>query len=67
MKYCRCGALRGALHPTIAASRHRCCQGFPTIKLFTPDGGAPTDYQGPREAKALANAAVGALLNSHGS
>lgn len=40
-----------------------CCamlQGFPTIKLFTPGSATPTDYQGPREAKALANTAVGA-------
>lgn len=35
-------------------------QGFPTIKLFTPGSSSPTDYQGPRTAKALADAAVGA-------
>ena len=35
-------------------------QGFPTIKLFTPGSSSPTDYQGPRSAKALADAAVGA-------
>ncbi|KAL4420014.1 hypothetical protein ABPG75_007112 [Micractinium tetrahymenae] len=40
-------------------------QGFPTIKLFTPGSAAPTDYQGLREAKALANAAVGLLTGKH--
>ncbi|KAL4419270.1 hypothetical protein ABPG77_004828 [Micractinium sp. CCAP 211/92] len=40
-------------------------QGFPTIKLFTPGSATPTDYQGPREAKALANTAVGLLTGKH--
>ena len=35
-------------------------QGFPTIKIFSPGSKTPTDYQGERSAKALANAAVGA-------
>ncbi|PSC75196.1 Helicase sen1 [Micractinium conductrix] len=40
-------------------------QGFPTIKLFTPGASSPVDYQGPREAKPLANAAVGLLTSKH--
>ena len=35
-------------------------QGFPTIKIFPAGGGGmPTDYQGPRTAKGLTDAAVG--------
>lgn len=34
-------------------------QGFPTIKLFAPGSSAPQDYNGPRSAKGLADAAVG--------
>lgn len=40
-------------------------KGFPTIKLFTPGSATPTDYQGPREAKPLSNAAVGLLTSKH--
>ena len=54
----RCG-LR--LHSQLFFPFVFCPQGFPTIKLFTPGSASPTDYQGPRTAKALADAAVGAL------
>lgn len=33
-----------------------------SIKLFTPGSATPEDYNGPRSAKALADAAVGAWL-----
>ena len=32
-----------------------------SIKLFTPGSATPEDYNGPRSAKALADAAVGAF------
>lgn len=54
--YCCSGGLQRYSCPSLP----RPLQGFPTIKLFAPGSAAPTDYQGPREAKALANAAVGA-------
>ncbi|KAK9845433.1 hypothetical protein WJX81_006361 [Elliptochloris bilobata] len=49
-------------------------KGFPTIKVFGPEkqmnpytkkvGKTPTDYSGPRTAKALADAALAALLGA---
>jgi protein disulfide-isomerase A6 len=33
-------------------------QGFPTIKIFGEDKNKPTDYQGPRTAKGIVDAAV---------